>query len=160
MKKVTIDEMKRQNEKPKCCGKSRDTRGLPWLPCDNPVKVELDGKHYCHQHDPEYVAAKQKAHKEKVDAELERRARVQNQEFFRSKAGEAIEKVFGASAAEAIEANIVERMALLLDSMWDGQPEYSGSNWRELTITAEDCEKMEALVKEIRELRKKAGSRP
>jgi hypothetical protein len=52
-----------------CCKTVATQSGWKFRPCSKPVVKEVEGKCYCKIHDPEYVAAKNKARQEKWDKE-------------------------------------------------------------------------------------------
>jgi hypothetical protein len=61
------------NEKPRCCvrvyGPGYTFKGSP---CPKPVKVTVDGKHYCATHSPDAVAKRRAASDAKFNEALER----------------------------------------------------------------------------------------
>jgi hypothetical protein len=58
------------SEKPVCCGRTLDVKGMPWDRCSNPPAVERNGKWYCSRHDPVAYAERCKARVRTPQAEV------------------------------------------------------------------------------------------
>lgn len=59
------------NDKLKCCAQVSGTGSFGWLHksnCQRPVKVTVDGKHYCATHSPEAKAKRAKASEDRYNA--------------------------------------------------------------------------------------------
>lgn len=59
------------NDKLRCCKEVRGSGTYGWLhpaQCQKPVKVTVDGKHYCATHNPEAKARREKASEDRYNA--------------------------------------------------------------------------------------------